>query len=131
ALHTPLSDPDPTVRAAALEALTLRWPTHPETHAATLAALTDPDSTVRADAITALAVRHPDQAHPLALRAATEDDSPETRSRYLRLVTLLWPDDPATLPLLTERAQDDDSDQVRTTATEGLARLRWLATEIA
>ncbi|MER8258273.1 HEAT repeat domain-containing protein [Streptomyces albidoflavus] len=131
ALHTPLSDPDPTVRAAALEALTLRWPTHPETHAATLAALTDPDSTVRADAITALAVRHPDQAHPLALRAATEDDSPETRSRYLRLVTLLWPDDPATLPLLTDRAQHDDSDQVRTTATEGLARLRWLATEIA
>ncbi|MFI8908362.1 HEAT repeat domain-containing protein [Streptomyces albidoflavus] len=131
ALHTPLSDPDPTVRAAALEALTLRWPTHPETHAATLAALTDPDSTVRADAITALAVRHPDQAHPLARRAATEDDSPETRSRYLRLVTLLWPDDPATLPLLTDRAQHDDSEEVRTTATEGLARLRWLATEIA
>ncbi|NEC95675.1 NACHT domain-containing protein [Streptomyces albidoflavus] len=131
ALHTPLFDPDPTVRAAALEALTLRWPTHPETHAATLAALTDPDSTVRADAITALAVRHPDQAHPLALRAATEDDSPETRSRYLRLVTLLWPDDPATLPLLTDRAQHDDSEEVRTTATEGLARLRWLATEIA
>ncbi|MGA5429151.1 HEAT repeat domain-containing protein [Streptomyces koyangensis] len=131
ALHTPLSDPDPTVRAAALEALTLRWPTHPETHAATLATLTDPDSTVRADAITALAVRHPDQAHPLALRAATEDDSLETRSRYLRLVTLLWPDDPATLPLLTDRAQHDDSEEVRTTATEGLARLRWLATEIA
>ncbi|MEU1383424.1 HEAT repeat domain-containing protein [Streptomyces albidoflavus] len=131
ALHTPLSDPDPTVRAAALEALTLRWPTHPETHAATLAALTDPDSTVRADAITALAVRHPDQAHPLALRAAREDESPLTRSRYLRLVTLLWPDDPATPTLLTERAQDDDSEEVRTTATEGLARLRWLATEIA
>ncbi|RZD68491.1 histidine kinase [Streptomyces albidoflavus] len=131
ALHTPLSDPDPTVRAAALEALTLRWPTHPETHAATLAALTDPDSTVRADAITALAVRHPDQAHPLALRAAREDESPLTRSRYLRLVTLLWPDDPTTPTLLTERAHHDDSEEVRTTATEGLARLRWLATEIA
>ncbi|MDI3346657.1 HEAT repeat domain-containing protein [Streptomyces sp. AJ-1] len=131
ALHTPLSDPDPTVRAAALEALTLRWPTHPETHAATLAALTDPDSTVRADAITALAVRHPDQAHPLALRAAREDESPSTRSRYLRLITLLWPDDPATPTLLTDRAQQDDSEEVRTTATEGLARLRWLATEIA
>ncbi|WP_329435732.1 NACHT domain-containing protein [Streptomyces albidoflavus] len=131
ALHTPLSGPDPTVRAAALEALTLRWPTHPETHAATLAALTDPDSTVRADAITALAVRHPDQAHPLALRAAREDESPLTRSRYLRLVTLLWPDGPATPTLLTERAQNDDSEEVRTTATEGLARLRWLATEIA
>ncbi|MFD3950280.1 HEAT repeat domain-containing protein [Streptomyces albidoflavus] len=131
ALHTPLSDPDPTVRAAALDALTLRWPTHPETHTATLAALTDPDSTVRADAITALAVRHPDQAHPLALRAAREDDSPSTRSRYLRLVTLLWPDAPTTPTLLTDRAQHDDSDQVRTTATEGLARLRWLATEIA
>ncbi|MGX1710279.1 HEAT repeat domain-containing protein [Streptomyces albidoflavus] len=132
ALHTPLSDPDPTVRAAALEALTLRWPTHPETHTATLTlATTDPDPTVRADAITALAVRHPDQAHPLALRAAREDESPSTRSRYLRLVTLLWPDDPATPTLLTERAQDDDSEEVRTTATEGLARLRWLATEIA
>ncbi|MFE6719959.1 HEAT repeat domain-containing protein [Streptomyces albidoflavus] len=131
AIHSTLSDPDPTVRAAALEALTLRWPTHPETHAATLAALTDPDSTVRADAITALAVRHPDQAHPLALRAAREDESPSTRSRYLRLVTLLWPDAPTTPTLLTDRAQQDDSDQVRTTATEGLARLRWLATEIA
>ncbi|WP_121842020.1 HEAT repeat domain-containing protein [Streptomyces sp. S5] len=131
ALHTPLSDPDPTVRAAALEALTLRWPTHPETHAATLTALTDPDPTVRADAITALAVRHPDQAHPLALRAAREDESPSTRSRYLRLVTLLWPDDPATPTLLTDRAHHDDSEEVRTTATEGLARLRWLATEIA
>ncbi|MEW1667135.1 HEAT repeat domain-containing protein [Streptomyces albidoflavus] len=131
AIHSTLSDPDPTVRAAALEALTLRWPTHPETHAATLAALTDPDSTVRADAITAMAVRHPDQARPLALRAACEDESPSTRSRYLRLVTLLWPDDPATPTLLTDRAQDDDSEEVRTTATEGLARLRWLATEIA
>ncbi|MGW5388963.1 hypothetical protein [Streptomyces koyangensis] len=59
------------------------------------------------------------------------DDSPETRFRYLRLVTFLWPDDPATLPLLTDRAHHDDSDRVRTTATEGLARLRWLATEIA
>ncbi|EFE83114.1 predicted protein [Streptomyces albidoflavus] len=131
ALHTPLSDPDPTVRAAALDALTLRWPTHPETHAATLTALTDPDSTVRADAITALAVRHPDQAHPLALRAAREDESPSTRSRYLRLVTLLWPDAPTTPTLLTDRAHHDDSEEVRTTATEGLARLRWLATEIA
>ncbi|AXQ55539.1 HEAT repeat domain-containing protein [Streptomyces koyangensis] len=132
ALHAPLSDPDPTVRSAALEALTLRWPTHPETHTATLNfATTDPDPTVRADAITALAVRHPDQAHPLALRAATEDNSPETRSRYLRLVTLLWPDAPTTPTLLTDRAHHDESDQVRTTATEGLARLRWLATEIA
>ncbi|MEU2313178.1 HEAT repeat domain-containing protein [Streptomyces albidoflavus] len=132
AIHSTLSDPDPTVRAAALESLTLRWPTHPETHTATLTlATTDPDSTVRADAITALAVRHPDQAHPLALRAASEDDSPETRSRYLRLITLLWPDAPTTPTLLTDRALHDDSDQVRTTATEGLARLRWLATEIA
>ncbi|MFF9757863.1 HEAT repeat domain-containing protein, partial [Streptomyces sp. NPDC014344] len=127
-----VTDGDPRVRAAALGALTVRWPTHPETLAATLTlATTDPDSTVRADAITALAVRHPDQAHPLALRAAREDESPSTRSRYLRLVTLLWPDDPATPTLLTERAHHDDSEEVRTTATEGLARLRWLATEIA
>ncbi|MBT2894467.1 hypothetical protein HET63_29265, partial [Streptomyces sp. McG2] len=47
------------------------------------------------------------------------------------LVTLLWPDDPATPTLLTDRAHHDDSEEVRTTATEGLARLRWLATEIA
>ncbi|MEQ4196431.1 MULTISPECIES: hypothetical protein [Streptomyces] len=84
-------------------------------------------STVRADAVTVLAVRHPDQARPLALRAACEDESPSTRSRYLRLVTLLWPEDPATPVLLTDRAQRDEA---RTTADEGLARLRWLATEI-
>ncbi|MFU2340771.1 hypothetical protein, partial [Streptomyces albidoflavus] len=76
-------------------------------------------------------VRHPDQAHPLALRAAREDECPSTRSRYLRLVTLLWPDAPTTHTLLTDRAHHDDSEEVRTTATEGLARLRWLATEIA
>ncbi|MGW8946117.1 hypothetical protein [Streptomyces koyangensis] len=58
------------------------------------------------------------------------DDSPETRSRYLRLVSLLWPDDTTTPTLLTDRAHHDESDQVRTTASEGLARLRWLATEI-
>ncbi|MFF2349013.1 HEAT repeat domain-containing protein [Kitasatospora sp. NPDC058115] len=111
------------IRGTALRILARHWPEHPDTHATLRNATTDPDDRIRATALSLMAWRARDAAFPITRQAARADSSADVRVVAVKLLALLWPNEPGVPGLVGELAKDDN-ENVRLTAEQALALLK-------
>ncbi|RKE19609.1 HEAT repeat protein [Streptomyces sp. TLI_171] len=115
---------DPDVRGTALLVLGDRWPDDPDTRQVVLAAATDTttDPDVRSTALEVLTANYPDVAWSV-LREHTKSDRPVgIRVYVIKVLAMLWPNEPDTFALIRTMEQHDD-EEVRRTAEEALTLL--------
>ncbi|MFD4657095.1 HEAT repeat domain-containing protein [Kitasatospora sp. NPDC058444] len=119
-----VTDADPNVRNTALRVLGERWPDDQEAGQAVLAAATDTDADpeVRSTALRVLAANFPDVAWPVVCEHTKTDHPAGIRVHMIKLLALLWPEEPDSLTLIRAMEQHDEED-VRQTAGEALTLL--------
>ncbi|KUN26591.1 hypothetical protein AQJ23_15675 [Streptomyces antibioticus] len=122
-------DPHPSVREVALALLVTTSGDDDTTREILQArAVDDPDARIRADVLQWWAVHETDETGAAFLRdRAVADPHPWPRIAALQSLTFGWPAHPATVPLLRERAEVDEDEDVRTEAARMLAAAEALA----
>ncbi|MFE1521379.1 HEAT repeat domain-containing protein [[Kitasatospora] papulosa] len=116
-------DEDANVRRTALRILGEHWPDQTSAFHTLCHAAADEDTDVRRTALSTLAWRYRDRSCPVLIGLATGEASDELRADLVRVVTLVWPDGPDVPRFLEDRAVDETSEEVRTTAREALSFL--------
>jgi HEAT repeat protein len=120
-LERGLSDPDPRVRAKAIEALVGRFPEAPGTVAAVQQALNDDDDNVRATALNAAVKGQVELSIDQLAALAASDRSPDVRLQALTTLAL----EPDVQRSVAETAAGSDPDpRVRAVAKEMLEELK-------
>ncbi|MFE6730123.1 HEAT repeat domain-containing protein [Streptomyces californicus] len=118
------SDEDAVTRYSALESLGRWWSERPEVFDTILRAAGDEDPDVRRAAVRLLTHRYTDRAYRvLRERFACEEDD-RLRGDLVKVIALVYPDEPDVPQVLEERAAEDATDEVRTAAQQALGYLR-------
>ncbi|WP_228183854.1 HEAT repeat domain-containing protein [Streptomyces anulatus] len=117
------TDTDPGVRHTALAALGW-WHDRPEAFDTIMRATTDTDPDVRRAVMRALAHRYPDRACRALTELAAREEDEALRADLVRVITLVWPDEPDVPQFLKDKTAADTSDAVRGTARKALAFLQ-------
>ncbi|MEU8565476.1 HEAT repeat domain-containing protein, partial [Streptomyces cyaneofuscatus] len=123
-LHATTTDDNPDTRRVALVALGERWHDRPEVFDIVLHATTDDDPDIRQAAVRVLAHCYTDRACRVLIELAAGEGDDVLRIDLVRVIALVWPDEPGVLQVLEDTAAKDTSDVVRTTARQGLAFLQ-------
>ncbi|MFF0199044.1 HEAT repeat domain-containing protein, partial [Streptomyces anulatus] len=118
------TDNKPGVRRTALTALGEQWHDQPEALDTILRATTDNDPDVRRAVMRALAHRYPDRACRALIELAAREEDEDLRADLVRVITLVWPDEPDVPQFLKDKTAADTSDAVRTAARKALAFLQ-------
>lgn len=114
----------PFVPHLILAALGERWPDRPEVFNTVLHATTNNDPDIRRAAVRVLAHRYTDRACRVLIELAADEKDDDLRTDLVRVITLVWPDEPDVPQLLQDKAAADTSEVVRTTAQQALAFLQ-------
>ncbi|MFJ8845314.1 HEAT repeat domain-containing protein, partial [Streptomyces cyaneofuscatus] len=112
------------IRRTALVTLGEWWHDRREVFDTFLHAATDDNPDIRRAAVRVLAHRYTDRACRVLIEVAAGEGDDALRNDLVRVIALVWPDEPDVLQFLEDRAADDTSDVVRTTARQGLAFLQ-------
>ncbi len=118
------TDDGPGVRRTALTALGEQWHDRPEAFDTIMRATTDNDPDVRRAVMRALAHRYPDRACRALIELAAREEDEDLRADLVRVITLVWPDEPDVPQFLKDKTAADTSDAVRTAARKALAFLQ-------
>ncbi|MGW5071203.1 HEAT repeat domain-containing protein [Streptomyces cyaneofuscatus] len=100
------------------------WSGRPEVFDTVLRATTDDNPGIRRVAVRVLAHRYTDRACRVLIELAAGEGDDVLRTDLVRVMALVWPDEPDVLQFLEDTAADDTSDAVRTTARRGLVFLQ-------
>ncbi|MCX5332271.1 HEAT repeat domain-containing protein [Streptomyces sp. NBC_00140] len=122
-------DDEVRVRCAALDMVATYWIEEPASPALLRdRALTDPEVRARVSALRWCALHEPEEAAAeLARGVAVTDPHHDGRTAALWVLAFGWPADPATMPLLRARAEEDEDESVREEAARALAAAEALA----
>ncbi|WP_162002659.1 HEAT repeat domain-containing protein [Streptomyces sp. CB01881] len=129
-LTTATTDTESVIRAAALHILDRRWPSHEETRRTARTATTDTSPEVRNTALEVLAARFGNVAYPIVCQHAHHSQPAGLRVNVAKALALLWPQEPGTVPVLTDMTGHPEED-VRTTAEQALALVEYRAKSVA
>lgn len=113
-------DDDPAVRRTALGTLGRWWPDRPEAFATVLRAAGDDDPFVLRTAVSVLAHRYADRSRRVLIELAAGTGDDDFRIYLVRVIALVWPDEPDARQVLEDQAAEGRSDRVRATARRAL-----------
>ncbi|MDW4900227.1 HEAT repeat domain-containing protein [Streptomyces californicus] len=113
-------DDDPAVRRTALGTLGRRWPDRAEVFATVLRATGDDDPLVPRTAVSVLAHRYANRSRRVLIELAAGTGDDDFRIYLVRVIALVWPDEPDARQFLEDQAAEGRSDRVRATARRAL-----------
>ncbi|MFI9784109.1 HEAT repeat domain-containing protein [Kitasatospora sp. NPDC051984] len=122
AVTAALSDPDSPIREDALWALADTWPDDDTCRVIAAIATAEEGATARSIVTAHMAAQSPDKAWRVIGETLEAEDQPLLKVQAVKLLALLWPDEPGTVPRIRALTTHADENLCRT-ADEAL---RWL-----
>ncbi|WP_299541803.1 HEAT repeat domain-containing protein, partial [uncultured Streptomyces sp.] len=117
------TDTNANVRITALRVLGERWPNRDHVFTTILNATTDTNAHVRETTARTLTWQYQETSCSVLMELAADEVSDDLRAGLVSMITLAWPNEPDISAFLRNRAVNDASEKVRTSAEKGIAFL--------